>query len=393
MRATVVLEHRFRHTPDGAVWTDGPFPYSFFERYLRCFDGVRAAARAFDAPEPRPGWRRMDGPGVELSPIPHYEGPWGYLRGCRRVVAATRSLAAGDDPVVLRVPSQAAAHAGQALLRRGAPFGVEVVGDPYDALAPGAHPSLLRPAARLYHTHALRRLCRGAAAAAYVTDAALQHRYPASPDAFITSYSSVELPDAAFVDQPRPRREGPLQIVSVGSMEHRYKGFDLVLNALAELVHGGVEAQLELVGDGRLRPELERQAERLDIGSRVRFAGQLPSGAAVRDVLDGADVFVLASRQEGLPRALIEAMARGLPAIAARVGGIGELLPVEDLVCPCNAAELALLLRAAAVDPERRAAAGRRNLSRARDFRETVLRPRRDAFYAAVLRCAEERRV
>jgi glycosyltransferase involved in cell wall biosynthesis len=390
MRATVVLEHRFRRTPNGAVWTDGPFAYSFFERYLRCFDGVRAAARILSAPQPQAGWRRMDGPGVELWPIPYYEGPWEYLRRCRRVMAAARALAACEDPMVLRAPSQAAAHAGAAMLRRGAPFGVEVVGDPYDALAPGAHPSMLRPAARLYHTRALERLCRGAAAAAYVTEAVLQRRYPASPDAFTTSYSSVELPEGAFVDRPRPLDERPLRIVSVGSMEHRYKGFDVLLDAVAELVRGGVEARVELVGDGRLRRELEGQAERLGLCARVCFLGRLPSGSAIRAALDRASMFVLASRQEGLPRVLLEAMARGLPAIASGVGGVGELLPREDLVRPGDAGDLASRLRAAAAQAGRRARAGARNLHRARDFSEEELQPRRDAFYAALRRLAAQ---
>ena len=75
-------------------------------------------------------------------------------------------------------------------------------------------------------------------------------------------------------------------------------------------VHEGLNIELVFVGSGGYQPQLEAQAVALGIGTRVQFCGQLVSADAVRAELDRADLFVLPSRQEGLPRAMIEAMAR-----------------------------------------------------------------------------------
>jgi glycosyltransferase involved in cell wall biosynthesis len=120
------------------------------------------------------------------------------------------------------------------------------------------------------------------------------------------------------------------------------------------------------------------------VADRVTLTGTLPAGDAVWRQLDAADLFVMPSRTEGLPKALIEAMARGLPAVGSAVGGIPELLAPEDLVPPDDVTALADAIRRLVTDPARMTAASARNLARAADFAETALAPRRDAFYRAV---------
>lgn len=113
------------------------------------------------------------------------------------------------------------------------------------------------------------------------------------------------------------------------------------------------------------------------------FLGHLPSGDAVRRELDSAHLFVLPSHQEGMPRAMIEAMARALPCLGTRVGGIPELLSRPALV---DAGDRALARRIADIarDPELRADLSRRNLTRAREFHERTLQPTRERFYQEV---------
>ena len=120
----------------------------------------------------------------------------------------------------------------------------------------------------------------------------------------------------------------------VGSFEQMYKAPDVLLDAFCRCISLGLDLQLVLVGDGRHRQSLKSRARRFNLGDRIQFLGWLPAGEAVRHELDRADVFVLPSRVEGLPRAMVEAMARGLPCIGSRVGGIPELLHPEDMVPP-----------------------------------------------------------
>src|SRR4029077_4896893 len=141
------------------------------------------------------------------------------------------------------------------------------------------------------------------------------------------------------------------------------------------------DLHLTLVGDGRIRTRIERLASRLDIGGRCEFRGHLPSGEAVCAELDKADLFVLPSRTEGLPRALIEAMARGLPCISTTVGGIPELLALEDLVAPDNVASVAAKTREVAGSAGRREHMSRRTVLVALQYVEDVLQVRRVEFY------------
>ena len=382
MNLTVTLEQRFARTPDGAVWTQAAFAYPFWTRYLEVFDAVRPCARVQDVPAVPPDWLRADGPGVAFAPVPHYLGPLAYARRARAVRAAVRVALAVPGAVILRVPSQLAVPARAAL--GGRPYAVEVVGDPYDVFAPGAVRHPLRPYFRWSFTRHLRAQCAGAAAAAYVTRETLQRRYPPAPGAFTTHFSSVELPDAAFAAPRPPRAAGPFTVVTVGSLAQLYKAPDVLIEAAALCVRDGLDLRLVLVGDGRHRPELEALAAARGLSGHVTFTGQLTAGDAVRARLDAADLFALPSRTEGLPRAMIEAMARALPCIGSTVGGIPELLPPEDMVPPGDARALAALIAAVLRDPARRARMAARSYATARGYHEDILRQRRSAFYQAV---------
>lgn len=384
MRVAVVLEHRFEQTPDGRVWTQGPFPYSFFTRYLAGFDGVRVIARVAEVRAARAGVLAADGPGVQFRGVADYHGPWAYLR--KRIVLSAGIARALDpeDAVILRAPSQVASLAAARLERCGRSYAVEAVGDPWDALAPCAFRHPLRPLFRYMQRREMVRQCGRAFAAAYVTERALQRRYPPAPDAATTHYSSVELGDEAFVSEPRRTQPVATKLISVGSMEHLYKGQDTLLTALRQCLDQGLELRLTLVGDGRFRPFLEERVRDLLLGRAVRFHGTAASGAAVRDLLDDSDLFVLPSRQEGLPRAILEAMARGLPAISSTVGGIPELLPGDDLISPNEPVALASKIAEVCRDASRRDRMAARNLERARDFHDALLGRRRAAFYAVV---------
>ena len=137
------------------------------------------------------------------------------------------------------------------------------------------------------------------------------------------------------------------------------KRLEVLLRAMPLLAARVPEAQLLIVGDGPERDALHALARALAPGDRVVFAGALPDAARVLPVVD---LYVTASRREGLPLAVLEAMACGLPVLASAAPGhvdavepevTGRLVPLDD--APGLAAAAALLLR----DPALRERMGR----------------------------------
>lgn len=383
LNLAVVLEFRFEQTPDGALWTNSAFARPFWERYLKHFEEVSIVARANQVESPSGGTRLASGDRVGVCAIPHFVGPAGFARRSSAVRAALAEAVASADAVVLRAPGTLATVAQSILTRQQVPYAVEVVGDPHDVFAPGVVPHPGRAFFRWWYARGLRAACDGAAVAAYVTEHALQRRYPPGAGTFATHYSDVELDADAFVEHaPTPRGRGPFTLLTVASMEQPYKAIDVQLAALQALRARGVDARLRVVGEGRLRASLEALADDLGVAEAATFVGNLPGAPAVRAELDRADLFLLPSRTEGLPRALVEAMARGLPAVGSRVGGIPELLPPGVTVAPDDVAALTELVASLLADPARRAALGEANLRRASDFEEMNLARRRDAAYA-----------
>lgn len=381
MDLLINLEHRFERTPDGAVWTESAFARPFYSQYMAVFDRVRVVARVREVDSVTPRALRADGEGVEFRPVPYYIGPAQFVARSAQVARAVQSAIGPADAVILRVGSLVGSMMERRLRRAGRPYALEVVGDPFDVFSPGSIHHPLRPFFRMQGYLLLKRLCARAPAVSYVTRAALQRRYPPGPGAISSAYSDVELPPAAYVEKPRAEREPgrPLEIITVGTLDQLYKAPDVLIEAARGCLSAGLDLRLTLIGDGRYRSQLERQAA--DMGGKIRFPGRLPSGASVRAELDRADLFVLPSRQEGLPRAMVEAMARACPCIGSNVGGIPELLPESDMVAANDPAALVRKILEVVKEPGRMVRMSARNLETSREYRDEILSGVRGRFY------------
>jgi len=116
----------------------------------------------------------------------------------------------------------------------------------------------------------------------------------------------------------------------------------------------GHRFELLVVGDGKLRPVIEKQIARLGLCKYVRLLG---TRTDVPNLLSASDILVLASLWEGLPGVIAEAMASGLPVVATNVGGIPELVvdgKTGLLVPPGDATSLADALSRLIDDPDLR---------------------------------------
>lgn len=399
MRVLVSIQGHFMRYKDAVFSTHLTYG-KFWKRYLDSFDEVLVLARVRHVKTAPNDKSRANGPGVIFQDLPEYQGLAQYLQVWSRLYAqVNRAVQQFDGAAILRVPSQIGTLVWKRLRKENCPFAVEVVGDPWDSFAPGSYQSIARPLIRRLSAYNLRAQCRETVAAAYVTESALQHRYP--PSGWNTHYSDVHLPPEAFISDwtlaervaeqraLAQNKKRPWRLVFVGSINQLYKAPHVLLRAVAICTKKEVDLEVIMVGDGHYRSQLETQAARLDLADRVEFLGRLPAGAPVREQLDRGDLFVLPSFQEGLPRAMVEAMARGLSCIGSTVGGIPELLPVEDMVPPGDAVALARKIREVVTDPDRMARMSTRNLEKVKEYREEVLSERRIAFYQHVREATE----
>lgn len=123
-------------------------------------------------------------------------------------------------------------------------------------------------------------------------------------------------------EHPLPSSQGLRRIVMVANLRQE-KGHDVLIDAAPQIFSSCPDAEICLAGDGPMADALAARARARGVGGRVQFLGHCQDVPAL---LARADIFVLPSRSEALPNALIEAMAAGLPVVASRVGGIPEIV-------------------------------------------------------------------
>ena len=351
-RLVFCVDHLFQQAEDGTVYTTGgKFPYAKWEEYLAFFDEILVVARG----RPLAGHAnlaRSSGPGIRFRLMDSH-------RGVRRLVTLGEQRAAidaalpGADAVIGRIPGEIGLAGCNAATKAGLPCLVEVVACPWDAL--WNHGS---PAAKAYAplmVHRIRSLLRRASLVHYVTREFLQRRYP-TPAPFICA-SNVMLPEPEpglierRIERLKAWRSGerPLVFGTIGALFTRLKGIDLAIEALAGTKAGAHEYRVLGEGDPA---RLSAAAARFGNSNAVHFDGVLPGAAEVARWLDGIDVYLQPSYQEGLPRAMIEAMNRGCLAIGSTVGGIPELVPAERMHAPGDAAALRARIEALLACPD-----------------------------------------
>lgn len=318
-------------------------------------------------------------PGVRFAATDDVvEIPWSATRSLPRTLWTVFREVRRSDLVFCDQPGLLGGVAvGVASVTRK-PFFVNVVGNPLESLDPRVVPGLKGAVARMSFTVMQRFACRHAAATNYVTERALQRHYP--PGLTAHSFSSTT---ARSLGEARPRDAptGPWRIVTVGTLEQPYKGMAELVEAVRLLNARGRTVELTIVGTGVLEASLRRGA-----GASVNFAGYI-FGERLHRELGAHSAYVQASWTEGLPRALVEAMADGMPAVATDVGGVSELLEPHRLVRPRDPEGLSRAIESLFTDAVGWRASVRHNLSRSSDLISASAN-QREAFLSVVERAA-----
>lgn len=182
---------------------------------------------------------------------------------------------------------------------------------------------------------------------AYVTEKYLQQRYPTK--GVSTHASNVYLkeiePETLQRRQALIATRKKLDSIVIGTtaaVNVKYKGQEYVIRALARLKKRGYKVSYELVGGGD-QSRLKKIAKRYGVSDAVHFLGE-KTHDEVLNWLDSIDIYAQPSRQEGLPRALVEAMSRGCPAIGSTTAGIPELIDSNVVFNNGNVSEITKIL-------------------------------------------------
>jgi glycosyltransferase involved in cell wall biosynthesis len=189
--------------------------------------------------------------------------------------------------------------------------------------------------------------------------------------------------------RPKPaaaRMSGGRVVIGMVARMESEKGHRGLIDVVARLAKEGLDLELRLAGDGSLRPQLEAVTKAAGIAQQVVFAGLVDD---VESFLHELDIFVLTSVfGEGLPLAILEAMACRLPVIACDVAGAGEVIRNGEngiLVPSMNSAALGKAIHELAIDPERREALSSAGLKTVRaNFSLQSVARRIEAIYSAV---------
>ena len=365
----------------------GYYEYSYhnlYERYSYIADEITFLIRT--APV---------GPNSGLTPVPHEikvtavpntKSPKALLRNSAEANQIIQKCVEENDIFILRLQSMIAEKALKYILKAGKPFICEVVACAWDSY--WNHSALGKLVAPIEFAR-VRGAVRKSDYVYYVTTEFLQSRYPANSEAHTVCCSNVVLDslDDTALQRRIKRQEGkpihgrPLIMGTAAALDTRYKGQEYVIRAIPLLRELGIDVEYRLAGGKNRNPEdnyLADVAKSCGVADRVKFVGTL-SKDCMRAFYEDLDVYVQPSKQEGLPRAVIEAMATGCPCIGTNIAGIPELIQNDLLFEKGSAKEIVsatqklLSLNLADVS--------RRNYQTSTRYAYDILEARRREFY------------
>lgn len=362
-------EVRLQATPDGRYLVAHRVGwYEAWQPFVEAFGGLELVARvASDVGEAVE--ERADGPGVTVRPLPFYSGAGALIRAIPGLRREMSRIGDADTVFILRVAEPLALLMWRRARRLRARYVAIITSDAAQigsAFIPG-------PAGRAFGVAfgaLARRVVRGASAVVYLSEGFQQARYPSGPGVPRLWWNTTELPDAAFREPAPHALDAPLRLVTIGSMSARVKGYDVLWNVMRELRDREIDVRLEVLGGGALFDEFRADAAAAGLEDVVDFAGHLARPELVRARLDAADIYVSTSKAEGMPRATLEAMARGLPVTTTAAGAVAELLDPHQLAPIGDVAAIADRIEAIARDRELWRTLSARNLATARRVAE-----------------------
>lgn len=379
-----ITDSRFGKSPESIYNLNGSLGDVLWARYLEHFDKVVVVARVLQNAPINSEAPQTSDPRISFIEIPYFIGPFEYIRLASEIKKIIGLCIQEKAAYICRVPSTLGDIAIRELRRRKIKYAVEVVGDPRASLSYRATHKIIPAILSYFSANKLKRNVYGAAAALYVTNEVLQKKYPVRAGVFSIGVSDVVIDTNVMYCDVKPfPKSGTIELLSVGSLEQMYKAPDIVLKALRVAKDNGIAFHFTWLGDGKYKNDMIELSRELGISDSVSFMGSV-SKVEVSDYLRSSDIYIQASRTEGLPRALVEAMAVGLPCVGSKVGGIPELITRNYLIEVDDVKKLAEIILRLASDISFANVAKEENFNKALEFSPVALTIKRDSYFLAV---------
>lgn len=383
MNVLFVHDHIFKKKAD-EYYSSGGLPKEVWQRYLSFAKTLTVIGRdGGQLHDSEQGFSLSSTEDVNFVLLPNASSFKNFIFGNKHISRQCSALVSHSDAVIVRLPSRLGTIFAKEAIKQNKPLAFEVVGCPWDAL--WNYGSLKAKFFAPYATFELKRIVRKAHFVLYVTETFLQNRYPAKEKTVVTFCSNVEIPRVnqvvlekrqLFIKKLFNREK--IVFGLIGNYSSKYKGIDVAIKSLAEARFENWEFQVLGNGDASTYQHL---AKEFGVQDKVKFIGSLPSGLPVFDWLDTIDIYLHPSFQEGLPRALAEAMSRGCPAIASNTAGIPELLPEQWMIDAGDSKSLASKIEQLSKDVDLQLHLSEQNFNRAKSYYKPVLDERRTEFW------------
>ncbi len=269
------------------------------------------------------------------------------------------------------------------------PYLIEMVACPWDSLWNHSFKGkLLAPVM----TVITKKVCKCAPYVLYVTNEFLQKRYPSK--GVTIGCSDVELKKLSQEVLSRRieklnqlDKNDVMKLATVANVNVRYKGQELVIRALPELEKKGCRCEYYLIGGGNSQ-YLAGVAKECGVEEKVHIIGPKPHDE-IFDILDQMDIYVQPSLQEGLPRAVIEAMSRGCPVIGSTTGGIPELIASECVFKRKSKNSFTAVM--SKIDKDFLLRNAKLNFEKAKEYEKDCLDKKRSEFYESFAQEAQKK--
>jgi glycosyltransferase involved in cell wall biosynthesis len=335
MKLLYAHDHKF-YKYDNNYYSNGSFPKEALCRYTNIFKNMKFVSRQVESDNKPHKMSLASTESVDFIKIPDFKSIKTYHKKIEAIKIINKEVKEADC-VIARLPSSIGAIAVSCAKKNNKPYLIEVVACPWDALwNHSLKGKLLAP----FIFITTKKVVRNAQYVVYVTNEFLQNRYPTKGKN--TNCSNVAL--TQFDDNILENRlekisnmqeKDKIILGTTAAVDVRFKGQQYVIKALGKLKEQGItNFEYQLVGIGSQK-YLKAVAKKYDVTEQVKFLGTMPHDKVFK-WLETIDIYVQPSRQEGLPRALIEAMSRGIPAFGARTAGIPELLESEFIFSNTN---------------------------------------------------------